>query len=296
MSNNQMIQVQQLSIGKQGNPKVQNQMQGHEHHNLKEMQQHQPHHHNDHNQQGQDNQDSHGYNVTLRYNPTIPNAGTPTQITISIKEKRTGRPLAGFERVHDKLMHMIIVGEDLSYFAHIHPTLEADTGNFSITNNFPEADNYKIWVDFKPKGGIQSLVTFKLDNMIGAPHKPIPLTGDIQSSTIEVDEKYQVKMASPIEMAANTAVDIVFEVSDAEGNPITDLEPLMGAGGHVVIISSDRNEFLHVHPTQEVSPDWNGGPKVSFSTSFPKPGIYKAWGQFQHNRRTVTADFILNVK
>jgi hypothetical protein len=291
-----MIQVQQLSIGKQGNPKVQNQMQGHEHHNLKEMQQHQPHHHNDHNQQGQDNQDSHGYNVTLRYNPTIPNAGTPTQITISIKEKRTGRPLAGFERVHDKLMHMIIVGEDLSYFAHIHPTLEADTGNFSITNNFPEADNYKIWVDFKPKGGIQSLVTFKLDNMIGAPHKPIPLTGDIQSSTIEVDEKYQVKMASPIEMAANTAVDIVFEVSDAEGNPITDLEPLMGAGGHVVIISSDRNEFLHVHPTQEVSPDWNGGPKVSFSTSFPKPGIYKAWGQFQHNRRTVTADFILNVK
>jgi hypothetical protein len=70
----------------------------------------------------------------------------------------------------------------------------------------------------------------------------------------------------------------------------------MGAVGHVVIISSDRKEFLHVHPTQEVSPGWNGGPKVSFSTSFPKPGIYKAWGQFQHNRRTVTADFILNVK
>ncbi len=80
-------------------------------------------------------------------------------------------------------MHMIIVGEDLSYFAHIHPTLDSKSGIFSISNNFPEADNYKIWIDFKPKNGTQSLVTFNLDNMIGAPHKPVSLTGDIQSPT-----------------------------------------------------------------------------------------------------------------
>jgi len=260
-----------------------------------EKQQH-LHNHDNYKQQGQDNQDKSSYDVDLRYSPTIPNAGTPTQITVSIKEKSTGRPMTDFEKVHDKLMHMIIVGEDLSYFAHIHPTIDADTGIFSITNNFPEADNYKIWVDLKPKGGIQSLVKFNLDKMTGAPHKPIPLTGGIQSPTKKIDEKYQVGLKAPIEIAANTAVDIAFEVSDSEGNPITDLEPLMGAGGHAVIISSDRNEFLHVHPTQEVSLDWKGGPEVAFSTSFPKPGIYKAWGQFQHNRRTITADFILNVK
>jgi hypothetical protein len=45
----------------------------------------------------------------------------------------------------------------------------------------------------------------------------------------------------------------VFSISDASGNPITDLEPLMGAGGHSVIISSDKQEFLHVHPTEEVN-------------------------------------------
>ncbi len=296
MTNNQRTQFQQLSIGNQGNSKVHNQMQGHEHHHLKEMKQQHPQLHHDHNQQRQDNQDNPGYNVTLRYNPTIPNAGKPTEITVSINEKGTGRPVTDFEKVHDKLLHMIIVGEDLSYFAHIHPTIDADTGNFSITNNFPEADNYKIWVDFKSKDGIQSLVTFNLDKMIGTPHKPIPLTGDIQSVTKEIDEKYQVRLKTPIGIMANTAVDIAFELLDARGNPITDLEPLMGAGGHVVIISNDRNEFLHVHPTHEVSSDWKGGPDVSFSTSFPKPGIYKAWGQFQHNRRTVTADFILNVK
>jgi hypothetical protein len=33
--------------------------------------------------------------------------------------------------------------------------------------------------------------------------------------------------------------DIVFSISDIAGNPVIDLEPLMGAGGHSVIISSD---------------------------------------------------------
>jgi hypothetical protein len=273
-------------------------MQGHEHHHHhpQEMQQQNLHNHNDHNQQGKDNQDNPGYTVTLLYSPTIPNAGTPTKITVSITENRTGLPVTDFEKVHEKLMHMIIVGKDLIYFTHIHPSFDANSGEFSITNNFPEADNYKIWVDFKPKGGIQSLVTFNLDKMIGASHEPIPLTGNNQSSTKKTNEKYQVRLKTPIDISANTAVDIAFEVSDVKGNPITDLEPLMGAGGHAVIISSDRNEFLHVHPTQEVSSDWKGGPEVAFSTSFPKPGIYKAWGQFQHNKRTVTADFILNVK
>ena len=36
-----------------------------------------------------------------------------------------------------------------------------------------------------------------------------------------------------------------------EDNPITDLEPLMGAGDHSVIISSSAQEFLHVHPAQK---------------------------------------------
>jgi hypothetical protein len=42
-------------------------------------------------------------------------------------------------------------------------------------------------------------------------------------------------------------------------------------------------------------PDWKGGPHVSFRTSFPKPGLYKTWGQFQHKGKIIIADFILEV-
>jgi len=44
-----------------------------------------------------------------------------------------------------------------------------------------------------------------------------------------------------------------------------------------------------------VDPNWKGGPHISFITSFPKPGLYKAWGQFQHKDKIIMADFILEV-
>ena len=56
-------------------------------------------------------------------------------------------------------------------------------------------------------------------------------------------------------------------------------------------------QFLHVHPVEEVSAvaGWRGGPSVSFLANFPKPGLYRAWGQFQHEGRLLTADFTSEV-
>jgi hypothetical protein len=59
----------------------------------------------------------------------------------------------------------------------------------------------------------------------------------------------------------------------------------------------DAREFLHVHPAEEVVDvtSWRGGPSVSFLANFPKPGLYRAWGQFQHEGRLLTADFTFEV-
>jgi hypothetical protein len=111
-----------------------------------------------------------------------------------------------------------------------------------------------------------------------------------------LDAEYQISLKIPDKIVAQNDVDITFSISDNSGRPINNLEPLMAAGGHSVIISSDLKEFLHVHPTEGVETNWRGGPNVSFKTSFPKPGLYKAWGQFQHQGRVITATgFILKV-
>lgn len=238
--------------------------------------------------------DQEPYSVSLQYNPSIPLAGQPTLITMDIREKQTGERVKEFDILHEKLMHVIIVSEDLSHFSHIHPVFERNEGIFSIYHVFPEDGIYKIWVDFKPKNGEQTLVTFKLDNRNSSTHKSIYLTKE-SHYTKQIDESHQVKLLVPQEIESNKPVDITFIISDQKANPITDLTPLMGAGGHSVIISSNLQEFLHVHPKEEVSSKWKGGPAISFSTIFPYPGLYKIWGQFQHQGVTITADFIVEV-
>lgn len=253
--------------------------------------------HSQHHQQ-QDHQQlpiSNHYNVNLQYDSITPEAGRQTKLILSVTEQKSGDPIREFELVHDKLMHLIIVGQDLSYFAHIHPTLEDNGESFTIVHTFPESGRYKLWIDFKPKGRNQTLIAFRI-NVTGHPiHKPVTLVHDRKYTKESLDRKYQISLKLPEKLLTHNDADIVFSISDIEGNPVTDLEPLMGAGGHSVIISSDIREFLHMHPTEEVDRSWKGGPDISFRTNFPKPGLYKAWGQFQHQGKLLIADFILEV-
>ncbi len=77
------------------------------------------------------------YNVNLQYNPQTPEAEKSTKLTVNITEQESGDVMQEFETIHDKLMHIIIVGEDLSYFAHIHPTLQTSHSNFTTNHTFP---------------------------------------------------------------------------------------------------------------------------------------------------------------
>jgi hypothetical protein len=239
--------------------------------------------------------DSKQQDVKIEYDPIVPEAGRLTKLIISVKEK-SGDPVREYELVHEKLMHLIIVGDDLSYFSHIHPILENKGENFVISHTFPEAGKYKLWVDFKPKGGIQNVLAFMVDvKGLPAHNAVLPVHDGIYNKESS-DRNYHISLnLSQEHIVANKDLDIVFSIYDAAGNPVMDLETLMGAGGHSVIISSDIQEFLHVHPTEEVEPTWKGGPHISFRTIFPKSGLYKVWGQFQHRGKIIMADFILKV-
>jgi hypothetical protein len=254
--------------------------------------------HHNHHQLGNQVSASGHYNVNIRFDPITPEAGRLTELILSITDQKLGDPIREFELVHDKLMHVIIVAEDLSYFVHIHPTMIAGANDttFTVSHTFPESGKYKLWVDFKPKGGNQTLAAFKF-NVTGQPvHRPEELVYDGKYSKRTLDGQYQISLKIPDKIVEQKDVDIAFGISDSSGRPITNLEPLMAAGGHSVIISSDLNEFLHVHPTEEVDTDWHRGPEIFFKTNFPKPGLYKAWGQFQHQGKVITASgFILKV-
>jgi hypothetical protein len=242
------------------------------------------------------------YNVNVQSDPATPQAGKPTNLSLIVTEQKVGEPIKQFDIIHDKLMHLIIVNsEDLSHFAHIHPKLNRETGIFHIVHTFAKAGKYKMWIDVKPKDGMQQILTAFAFNVEGQPiHSPAKIAHE-QTRLKNVHaqgQSYQIALnCEPEQLVAGRDIKMTFEIKDANGKPITNLEPLMAAGGHCVIIDADGREFLHVHPAEEVHDgvNWRGGPSVSFLANFPKPGLYRAWGQFQHEGRLLTADFTFEV-
>jgi hypothetical protein len=242
------------------------------------------------------------YNINIQFDPATPLAGKPTHLNLKVTEQKIGEIIKQFDIIHDKLMHLIIVNsEDLSHFAHIHPKLDEKTGIFYIVHTFSKAGKYKLWIDVKPKGGMKQVLTAFPFNVEGQPvHTPANITSDKKFvKEVSADgQAYQVTLDFHQErLDVDRNIKMTFKISDANGKPIRNLEPLMAAGGHCVIIDADAREFLHVHPAEEVDDiaNWRGGPSISFIANFPKPGLYRAWGQFQHEGKVLTADFTFEV-
>lgn len=199
-----------------------------------------------------------------------------------------GNPVNDFELNHEKLLHLIVVSEDLSYFSHLHPSYQGN-GIFHLPLRFPAGGKYKVFADFKPVGGNNTTVGEWLE-VEGTTLKAEAIQVDL-GRVKEVEDK-EIAL-SPIKLKANEETALTFSFRDARTKEqITDLEHYLGATGHVVILSRDAGHYLHVHPLDEAST----GPEARFVTSFPQPGIYKIWGQFQHRGKVITVPFVVQVE
>jgi hypothetical protein len=210
-------------------------------------------------------------------------------ITILIKNK-SNKPIESFQTVQEKKMHMIVVSKDLSYFSHIHPEYNGD-GEFAITTKFPTAGDYKLIADVTPKGGVDSSIETHW----------LHINGDVSKAKPIVPERNFTKVADGLKvtlsydkkkMMSGMAINMSFTIRDEKTNkPITNLQPYLGAKGHMVVMSADLEKYLHVHPMTTK----DNGPKVTFMTLFPKKGVYKIWSQFQYEDRVIVVPFIVLV-
>lgn len=199
-----------------------------------------------------------------------------------------GEPINDFEINHEKLLHLIVVSKDLSYFTHIHPEYKGD-GIFEIANEFPAGGEYRVIADFTPKNGSST-----------SKKAWVTVEGEeIQPETVTVDEilvktvdGMNVELSVGPELAVGADQTLKFTLlEDGTHLPISDLEPYLGSVGHVVVLSEDGERYLHVHALE----GQGSGPEALFETEFPESGVYKIWGQFQRNGKVVTVPFIVEV-
>ncbi|MET3543549.1 hypothetical protein ABID47_000143 [Paenibacillus favisporus] len=225
-------------------------------------------------------------NVSWTYaDGQAPEAGVDTKITMAFTHD--GKAIESFETTHEQKEHLIIVSKDLSYFHHIHPEYRGG-GVFEVNNRFPAGGDYKLIADFVPEGGGAMNKSAWLQ-VKGAPLPAAPVKPD--GERVKTVDGLRVTLDFD-RLAAGKELMLTYTIEDAgTGAPVTDLQPYLGAVGHVVILSEDAEQYLHVHPMDEKG----SGPKAEFMTTFPHAGIYKIWGQFQRDGRVITVPFVVNV-
>jgi hypothetical protein len=88
------------------------------------------------------------------------------------------------------------------------------------------------------------------------------------------------------------AATVTFDLTDAAGQPVKDLQPYMGAMGHLVVLSSDGKQYVHAHPADAKT---GLGNRVVFMAHIMEPGLYKGWGQFRRMDTVRVLPFVFKV-
>jgi hypothetical protein len=215
-------------------------------------------------------------------------SGSHGEKLIRLEIKRSDdKSIDNFDINHEKLLHLMVISKDLSYFNHIHPEYKGK-GVFEIKNDFPAGGEYRLIADFKPSGG-DSMTKMEWVQIEGEPGTPRAVVPDAT-----LDKVFQGKRVKLLvnELAANKELTLKFTLTDDKTDqPITDLQPYLGSIGHVVILSEDGQKYVHVHADE----GQGAGPDALFGTTFPTSGIYKIWAQFQRENKVFTTSYIVKV-
>lgn len=215
--------------------------------------------------------------------------GKPVTLQIMLRDPGTHKPVTGYRIVHEQKMHLIMASEDLSWFAHEHPT-PGKNGVFTLKNfAFPHPGNYRLYADVTPEKGGHQIKMMDL-TVIGEPPAAQPLAPDTIGEKSFGDYTLSLQPDKPL--TVGTMVGLRVRVQKG-GRAVTDIKPWLGASAHMVGLSEDGKAFVHAHPEGEPKP--MNGPELTFHTTFTKPGVYKLWAQMDHDGEVRTFPFVVEV-
>ncbi|RBM15267.1 hypothetical protein DI005_28520 [Prauserella sp. PE36] len=223
-----------------------------------------------------------GYTLTPTNTTLTP--GTTNQFSFQITGP-DGEPVTRFEVEHEKRMHLIVVRRDTAGFQHVHPQMRAD-GTWTVPLNVTQAGSYRAFADFAPTGGEGT--TLGADLAVPGDFAPV----SYESSRIAEVDGYRVRLDGDLVPGQTSKVTLTVT---KDGKDVTNLQPYLGAYGHLVALRGGDLAYLHVHPDGEPGDGTTKpGPGITFYAEVPSAGAYRLFLDFQHEGKVHTAAFTVS--
>ncbi len=228
-------------------------------------------------------------------------------LRITIREPGSGAAVPSFAVMHERLLHLFLVSRDLQYFAHVHPEPAGD-GVFRLTHPAPPGE-YVVIADFLPQTGTAQMVHRAIvtpghrgslftetppliSDLSTAPASGVVAAGRTTarwSAAEKVVDGVRVRLDAADIIAGKRGI-LRFRLFEANGGaPITDLEPFLGAPGHLLMVNPALTDAVHVHPEETDARE----SFVTFIPLVPAAGAFKVWAQFQRRGKVITVPFVI---
>lgn len=211
-----------------------------------------------------------GYTFQVLAVPAAP--GPPGELAFRVVGP-SGAPVSSYVSTHERPLHLIVVRRDLTGYQHVHPIL-GDDGVWRVPLALPAAGSYRLIADFAPDGRADS-ITLGTDLAVPGSFAPSALPAAAQLA--EVDG-YTIAMSGRPGEPGGLAFSV-----QRDGVPVTDLQPYLGAAGHLVMLRAGDLAYVHTHP--------EGGARLAFAVEPPSSGSYRLYLEFQHGGAVHTAEF-----
>ncbi|MGB0101685.1 MAG: hypothetical protein WBP61_15510 [Nocardioides sp.] len=220
-----------------------------------------------------------GYTLALREPSAPAGADVPVSFTITGPDAAA---VTAYDVQHDKRLHLIAVRRDLTGFQHVHPELAQD-GTWSTDLDLTPGE-WRLFADFQATGA--DPLTLGTDLAVAGDYEPA--APGREKRTDRVDD-YTVTLDGELSAGEDARLTLTVE---QDGEPVTDLQPYLGAYGHLVALRDGDLAYLHVHPDGAPGDDSTAsGPEVVFHTTVPSAGNYRLYLDFKSEGVVRTAEF-----
>jgi len=227
--------------------------------------------------------------------------GRVSKIRIKFTRKKDGAPITPDDLlvVHTERIHLLVVDQSLGDYHHEHPKPTEEPGVYEFSFKPERIGPYRVFADIVPAGS--NVQEYAICDLPGS--KPngddlfkVGLPNRSQADNLQFEIDWNT---GGLGIPAKQPVNGLLSIKGADGQPFTQLEPVMGTYAHLVAFNEDRQTVLHIHPTggaDPQKPEDRGGPRFNFRFWAPKPGFYRLYVQIQVGGKQVFAPFVLNVE
>ena len=209
-------------------------------------------------------------NVGLHTEPRTVQAGIPTKLTFHLTDAKS-EPVTDLMVHHERVMHVLVVGENLQMIGHIHPEdfesrdiMAELEGQYTVYFTFPAAGRYILAIDVMTTGAEFTESVYvdvtgekKLGDLIPDFRREKVIFGytdeggDRYTQAVSIADgdgasAYYAKMEAPDRIKVGELVHITYHFSLA-GEPVMDLVPFLDAPMHLAIVSTRLDGVVHAH-------------------------------------------------